>query len=84
VNIGGSCGYRVNDFALGIDANVPLYSKVPLISFLGLVHHRGSRLLFVLGRARGVDNTDVDNGAVGDLDPLGLKIFPDRLRQGLD
>ena len=38
---------------LGIDTNVGLHAKVPLIAFLGLMHLRIALLLFVLGRAGG-------------------------------
>ncbi len=36
---------------IGIDTNVGLHAKVPLIAFLGLMHLRIALLLFVLGRA---------------------------------
>ena len=44
---GDSCGSG----HFGIDTNVGLHAKVPLIAFLGLMHLRIALLLFVLGRA---------------------------------
>jgi hypothetical protein len=38
----------VGQATLGIDTNVGLHAKVPLIAFLGLMHLRIALLLFVL------------------------------------
>lgn len=81
VNIGGRRRHRMDDFGFAVDANVRLHSKVPLVAFLGLVHLRVSRFLFVLGRIRCIDNAGIHNGAIGNFHPLILKIFPDRAKQ---
>ncbi len=49
---------------LGIDTNVGLHAKVPLIAFLGLMHLRIALLLFVLGRAGSLNDGGIDQGAL--------------------
>jgi hypothetical protein len=49
--VGRGGDQAVGQATLGIDTNVGLHAKVPLIAFLGLMHLRIALLLFVLGRA---------------------------------
>ncbi|VWM52262.1 Uncharacterised protein [Escherichia coli] len=48
--VGRGGDQAVGQATLGIDTNVGLHAKVPLIAFLGLMHLRIALLLFVLGR----------------------------------
>ena len=50
---------------LGIDTNVGLHAKVPLIAFLGLMHLRIALLLFVLGRAGCLNDGGIHQSALG-------------------
>ncbi|SIR00249.1 hypothetical protein SAMN05421840_10728 [Shewanella morhuae] len=63
--VGCGGGQTVSQTILGIDTNVGLHAKVPLIAFLGLMHFRIALLLFVLGRAGGLNDGDIDQGAFG-------------------
>ena len=49
---------------LGIDTNVGLHAKVPLIAFLGLMHLRIALLLFVSGRAGCLNDGGIHQSAL--------------------
>ena len=55
VGVGGH--QAVGQAAAGIDTNMGLHAKVPLIAFLGLMHLRIALLLVVLGGAGAVSYT---------------------------
>jgi hypothetical protein len=42
-------GYRVNQLALTINADMRFHPKIPLISLAGLMHVRVTLFLFILG-----------------------------------
>jgi hypothetical protein len=55
-HVGGGGHHRVSQARLGINTNVRLHAKVPLVTFLGLVHLGVTLPVPVLGRAwRGND-----------------------------
>ncbi len=62
--VGRGGDQAVGQATLGIDTNVGLHAKVPLIAFLGLMHLRIALLLFVLGRAGCLNDGGIDQGAL--------------------
>ena len=62
--VGGGGHQAVGQAAAGIDTNMGLHAKVPLIAFLGLMHLRIALLLFVLGGAGSLNDGGIDQGAL--------------------
>jgi hypothetical protein len=81
MNIGGHSRHRVDDFGFAVYANMGFHTKIPLITFLGLMHLRIALLVLVLGRTRRIDDAGIHNGAIGHLYPLRLKVFSDDPKQ---
>ena len=81
--VGGRGDYRVDQLGLAVHANVRLHAEVPLITLLGLVHLRVTRLVLVLGRGRRTDDRRIHDGAGRDLHPLGLQMPTDFFEQAL-
>lgn len=73
-DIGGGSHYAVDELGLAVDAHMRLHAEVPLIALFRLVHVRVALFGRVLGRAWGVDNRGIDDGAAGDLQPLRLQV----------
>ncbi len=69
MNVCRRCNDRMHDPMAAIGTDVRLHTEVPLVAFLGLVHLRIARLLFVLRRARRVDDRRIDNRAPAHDDP---------------
>ncbi len=63
--VGRGGDQAVGQATLGIDTNVGLHAKVPLIAFLGLMHLRIALLLFVLGRAGCLNDGGIHQSALG-------------------
>ena len=53
----------VGQAALGIDTNVGLHAKVPLVAFLGLMHLGSRCCSLFLGRAGCLNDGGIDQGA---------------------
>ncbi len=71
----------MNELGATVHTDVGLHPEVPLIALAGLVHVRVALLLFVLGRTRRIDDTGVNDGAPGYLQPVFLKVLIDQVEQ---
>ena len=62
-DIAGRADDRMHQARSGIDADVGLHAKVPVVAFLRLVHFRITLAILVLGRRWRGDQRGVDDGA---------------------
>jgi len=79
--IGCRGGYRMDQLAPTVHADVRLHPEVPLVALPGLMHLRVPFPILVLGEARRTDDGGVHNGAGGDLQPVLLKILGNQRKQ---
>ncbi|SAF72511.1 Uncharacterised protein [Enterobacter cloacae] len=55
----------VGQATFGVHANVRFHAEVPLVTFLGLVHVFITAVVFVFGRAGGLNDGGIHQGALG-------------------
>ena len=81
VHVGRGGDHRMNKLCATVHTDVGLHPEVPLIALAGLVHIRVALLLFVLGRTRRIDDTGVNDGPAGYLQPVLLEVLIDQVKQ---
>ena len=80
----GRCGAHAMDYArLRVHPDVRLHPEAPLVPLPGLVHLRVPLPSPVLGGRRRRDDGGVHDGALPQLQPLGLQALVDLLQQTL-
>ena len=74
VHVGGRGHHRMDELGFTVHPDVGLHAEIPLVSLLGLMHLGVARFRLVLGRARGVDDRGIDDGAAGDAKATGGEV----------
>ena len=71
--IGSGRRHRVNQAAVGIDADMRLHAEVPLLALLRLMHVGVALALGILGRTRRRDDRGIDDAATFEKQALSAR-----------
>jgi hypothetical protein len=74
---------RMNQLGTAVNTNMCLHAKIPLFSLLRLMHLRVPFFAEVFGRAGGIDDSSVHDGARADLKSVLFQIFPNQRKEPL-
>lgn len=81
VDISRRRDYGMDELGTAVDTDMGFHTEVPLIALARLAHLRIALLLLVLGGTRGANDTGINNGAAGNLQPVLLQILIDQVEQ---
>lgn len=81
VDISRRRDYGMDELRAAVDTDMGFHTEVPLIAFARLAHLRIALLLLVLGGTWGANDTGINDGAAGNLQPVLLQILIHQMEQ---